>query len=242
MLENSSGHLNTLLDSAVILVFFPRHAPNEFCLQALDLIFDLASQVAPWSAPATASSSTLTLTIHKEPLPAQYSLTVRPTDSIAQIKQQLVHAYPAASPADTQRRARHSRTTSSPAPPQRLQAHDLKGSPSLSPSAGVTAGKGHQRIPSVVLSPSPSAEAPPGDFSSSPGSSSPSTRSRQNSIARDITLTLDNATRALAEQELSTYHAGIANPQLWQACSRIWGPPSPADVRDQAGVTGMGRF
>jgi hypothetical protein len=38
------------------------------------------------------------------------------------------------------------------------------------------------------------------------------TRSRQNSTTRDITLMLDNATPALAEQELSTYHTG----RFWQ--------------------------
>ncbi|KAJ7244000.1 hypothetical protein C8J57DRAFT_1725802 [Mycena rebaudengoi] len=79
-------------------------------------------------------------------------------------------------------------------------------------------------IPSAVLSPSSSPKAPPGDLPSSSGSSLPSTRSRQNSTTRDVTLTLDNATTTLAEQELSTYRAGIANPRF---CSRIWVPPSP---------------
>jgi hypothetical protein len=44
----------------------------------------------------------------------------------------------------------------------------------------------------------------------------PSTRSRQNRTTRNVTLTLDNATPALAEHELDMYHAGIANPQFWQ--------------------------
>ncbi|KAJ7230939.1 hypothetical protein C8J57DRAFT_1730397 [Mycena rebaudengoi] len=115
--------------------------------------------------------------------------------------------------------------------------------------------------------PSPSVEAPPGDLPSSSGSSSPSTRSRQNSTTRDITLTLDNATPVLAEQEHSTYHAGIANPSSGRVCSRIWGatslPPADAQLafeeflraakgtltaseivraRDQAGVTDLGGF
>ncbi|KAJ7230952.1 hypothetical protein C8J57DRAFT_1092279, partial [Mycena rebaudengoi] len=107
----------------------------------------------------------------------------------------------------------------------------------------------------------PSAEAPPSTFPSS-GSSSPSTRSRQNSTTRDITLTLDNATPALAEQELNVYHAGIANTQFWQGLLAYLGTSLPprtrssllraakdtltaseiARVRDQVGVTGMGGF
>ncbi|KAJ7230941.1 hypothetical protein C8J57DRAFT_1534089 [Mycena rebaudengoi] len=112
-----------------------------------------------------------------------------------------------------------------------------KGNPSLSPSAGGTAGRGRQHIPSAVLSLSPSAEAPPSDLPS-PGSS---TRSRQNSTTRDITLTLDNATPALAEQELSTYHAGIANPR--RACSRIWvrPPSSRGPVARVRGVPARGQ-
>ncbi|KAJ7243968.1 ubiquitin-domain-containing protein [Mycena rebaudengoi] len=246
------------------------------------------------------SSATLTLTIKSLRPPAQYSLAVHPTDSIAQIKEQLVHAYPAAPPADTQRLLLKGKaladnklvreysvkdgdtlnllvkpSTTTPATTttsemasddsQPSLSIDLKGSPSLSPSANVPS-RGHQRIPSVVLSPSPSAEAPPGDIPSSSGSSSPSTRSRQNSTTRDITLTLDNATPALAEQELSTYHAGIANPQFWQGLLAYLGtslPPADAQlafeeflraakgtltaseiarIRDQVGVTGMGGF
>ncbi|KAJ7267065.1 hypothetical protein C8J57DRAFT_1717529 [Mycena rebaudengoi] len=200
------------------------------------------------------------------------------------IKQQLAHAYPAAPPADTQRLLNDktladNRLVRDSVPPATTTTTaemasddskpslsiDLKGSPSLSPSAGVTAGRGNQRIPSVVLSPSPSAEAPPGDLPSSSGSSSPSSRSRQNCTTPDITLTPDNTTPALAEQELSKYHAGIANPSSGRpACvSGTSLPPADAQlafveflraakgtltaseiarVRDQAGVTGMGGF
>ncbi|KAJ7236331.1 hypothetical protein C8J57DRAFT_1728261 [Mycena rebaudengoi] len=80
MLENSSGHLNTLLDSAVILVFFPRHAPNEFCLQALDLIFDLASQVAPCASLSSSSAQ-----------PSSYSGVVDPHQSLVPVFAVLLH-------------------------------------------------------------------------------------------------------------------------------------------------------
>ncbi|KAJ7230936.1 hypothetical protein C8J57DRAFT_1730395 [Mycena rebaudengoi] len=155
------------------------------------------------------------------------------------IKQQLAQAYPAAPPADTQRLLLKGKALADNMLVREYSVKDgdtfnllvnlsidLKGSP----SAGVTAGKGHQRIPSMVLSPSPSAVAPPGgEPPSSSGSSSPFTRSRQNSTTRDITLMLDNATPALAEQGLSTYHTG---PGSGRACSRIWDlPPSPADAQ-----------
>ncbi|KAJ7244022.1 hypothetical protein C8J57DRAFT_1555914 [Mycena rebaudengoi] len=139
------------------------------------------------------------------------------------IKQQLAHAYPAAPPADTQRLLKGKALADNKLVREysvqdgdtfNLLVNlsiDLKGST----SAGVTAGKGHQRIPSAVLSPSPSAVAPPGgEPPSSSGSSSPFTRSRQNSTTRDITLMLDNATPALAEQELNQDLLPPADAQL----------------------------
>ncbi|KAJ7282205.1 hypothetical protein C8J57DRAFT_1710454 [Mycena rebaudengoi] len=102
--------------------------------------------------------------------------------------------------------------------------------PQSEPQHACPCRMGHQRIPSVVLSPSPSAEAPPGDLPSSSGSSSPSIRSRQNSTTRDITLTLNNAAPVLAVQELSTYHASIANPPVLVGPTRVSGTPPPADA------------
>ncbi|KAJ7230958.1 hypothetical protein C8J57DRAFT_1730415 [Mycena rebaudengoi] len=169
--------------------------------------------VPPLRSTIASSSTTLTLTIKSLRPPAQYSLAVHPTNSIA---------YPAAPPADTQRLLLMGKALADNKLVREYIVKDgdtlnllddfslsidLKGSPSLSPGAGVTAG----RPPSA----SPSVEAPPGDLPSSSSSSSPSTRSHQNSTTRDITLTLHNVTPALAEQELSTYHAGIANPQFW---------------------------
>ncbi|KAJ7217474.1 hypothetical protein C8J57DRAFT_1732380 [Mycena rebaudengoi] len=202
-------------------------------------------QIAPggfYPHPNTASTNVHCLFIRdacadgQEPASAR---AMRPTDSIAQIEQQLAHAYPAAPPADTQRlllKTTNSTTTkaemASDDSKPRLSI-DLKESPSLSPSTRVSAGRGNQRIPSVVLSPSPSAEAPPGDLPSSSGSSSPSIRSRQNSTTRDITLTLNNAAPVLAVQELSTYHASIANPPVLVGPARVSGtslPPADAPL------------
>ncbi|KAJ7282212.1 hypothetical protein C8J57DRAFT_1710457 [Mycena rebaudengoi] len=159
---------------------------------------------------------------------------MRPTDSIAQIEQQLAHADHIVKDGDTLNLlVKPSTTTTAEMASDDSKPSDLKGSPSLSPSTGVLAGRGHQRIPSVVLSPSPSAEAPPGDLPSSSGSSSPSIRSRQNNTTRDITPTLNNAAPVLAVQELSTYHASIANPPVLVGPARVSGtslPPADAQL------------
>ncbi|KAJ7243984.1 ubiquitin-domain-containing protein [Mycena rebaudengoi] len=209
--------------------------------------------VPPPRSSIASSSATLTLTIKSLRPPAQYSLAVHPTDSFA---------YPAAPPADTQRLLLKGTaladnklvTESSVKDGDTLNlllslSIDLKGRPSLSPSTGVPAGRGYQRIPSVVLSSSPSAEAPPSDLPSSSGSSSPSTRSCQNSATRDITLTFDDATPALVEQELSVQHdlpppadAQRAFEELLRTAKGTLTVSEIARLWGQAGVTGMGEF
>ncbi|KAJ6495480.1 ubiquitin-domain-containing protein [Mycena sanguinolenta] len=114
----------------------------------------------------------------------------------------------------------------------------------------------HTRIPSVVLSP---AESPTG----SPGTS---TTDITLTNARDITLTLDaDADHAgLPSEEISTYHAKLAEPEFWKALMEFLNSsfPSPADaarawedflraskntltasevarIRDTVGVSGM---
>jgi UV excision repair protein RAD23 len=71
------------------------------------------------------------------------------------------------------------------------------GSGSLDPSPRSKAGGHgkHQRIPSVVLSPSPSSDTP-------------------GVVEKDIMLTIDAG--VLAQNEtLSTYHQTVANPEFW---------------------------
>ncbi|KAJ7244006.1 hypothetical protein C8J57DRAFT_1525288 [Mycena rebaudengoi] len=68
-----------------------------------------------------------------------------------------------------------------------LREYSTKDGDTLNLLVKPSTGRGRQHIPSAVLSPSPSAVAPPSDLPS-PGSS---TRSRQNSTTRDITLTLE---------------------------------------------------
>ncbi|KAJ7275589.1 hypothetical protein C8J57DRAFT_1504899 [Mycena rebaudengoi] len=63
------------------------------------------------------------------------------------------------------------------------------------------------------------------DLPSSSSSSSPSTGLRQNITMHDISLTLDNATPARAEQELSAYHAGITTSPVLARFARDLPPP-----------------
>ncbi|KAH0579777.1 hypothetical protein J132_08724 [Termitomyces sp. J132] len=59
-----------------------------------------------------------------------------------------------------------------------------------------TPKRGHQRIPSVVLSPSPSGES--------------------QGTEKDILLTLDNPSSSVAVEPLSTYGQTVAKPEFWQ--------------------------
>ncbi|GLB42371.1 putative ubiquitin homologues [Lyophyllum shimeji] len=72
-------------------------------------------------------------------------------------------------------------------------------SPSLSPVPSGPSRRGHQRIPSVVLSPSPSSES-------------------LGAVEKDILLTLDSATipGPVHTEPLSTYGATVAQPEFWE--------------------------
>ncbi|KAF5378812.1 hypothetical protein D9615_007011 [Tricholomella constricta] len=96
-------------------------------------------------------------------------------------------------PSATTRSPSHptSTSTSSPMAPQ---------DPSSAPTLGSSAPRrGHQRIPSVVLSPSPSSETP-------------------GTIEKDILLALDSATLPgpLQTETMSTYGATVAQPEFWE--------------------------
>ncbi|KAJ6460820.1 hypothetical protein C8R47DRAFT_1160271 [Mycena vitilis] len=140
-------------------------------------------------------------------------------------------------------------TTTTPATPDK----DMSDAPkpptlSLTPSQVAAAAhpRRHQRIPSVVLSPSPSSESPAG------------------SPANDITLTLDAEGGGLPAEEISAYHVALAEPVFWEKLLVFLNEsfPSPADaerawedflraskntltasevarIRDHVGVSGM---
>ncbi|KAJ7512859.1 hypothetical protein B0H11DRAFT_2302651 [Mycena galericulata] len=198
----------------------------------------------------SSSSAPISLTFKSLKPPASYTLAVPPTDSIAAVKARLA-AQPAGPPVDAQRllfkgkaladakllkeypiqdgdtvnlvlkaTSSISPTTAMATDPKPSIALTLDSpSPSLSQSSG--GGKRHQRIPSVVLSPSPSSETPPGALGLG--------------AERDITLTLDTDTSpTLPPAELSSYHTAIADPEFWErllAFLRTTLPsPAPADA------------
>ncbi|KAF8635388.1 hypothetical protein AX15_000391 [Amanita polypyramis BW_CC] len=82
---------------------------------------------------------------------------------------------------------------------------------SLGPAAGGTPKRGkHQRIPSVVLSPSPSMSTT--DLTGSEGATGGSGQEK------DILLTLDatDVPQPLHPETLSTYHDTVAKPEFWE--------------------------
>ncbi|EIN08213.1 hypothetical protein PUNSTDRAFT_113799 [Punctularia strigosozonata HHB-11173 SS5] len=227
---------------------------------------------------STAStSSTISVTIKSVKPPATFTLTVSPADAISSVKSQLAQQ-PRGPPADAQRLLLKgkaladgkllqeysvkdgdtitlmvkpgadwdpSKETATPAPPPLITKTDM--STDAKPSA--PGKRGHQRIPSVVLTPSPSG---------SPG--------EEKSV--DIALTFDTSQIPTASETggppHSQYHAKISDPAFWERLyaflraefpkeedvseafenflSSNKGYLSPheiAKIRDQVGITGM---
>ncbi|KAF7316455.1 Ubiquitin-like protein [Mycena indigotica] len=169
------------------------------------------------------SSAPLSLTFKSLKPAASYTIAVHPTDTIAAVKAAL-SSQPGGPPVDAQRLLLKGKAladaklvkeypikdgdtvnlvlkTVAPAPTITASSTPPTMDPgklptlSLDPPAQTSARK-HQRIPSVVLSPSPSSETVP-------------------TIDRDIMLTLDASTESLPAKELSTYHTAIAEPEFW---------------------------
>ncbi|KAF7344366.1 Ubiquitin-like protein [Mycena sanguinolenta] len=246
------------------------------------------------STSGSASSSGITLTFKSLKPPASYTLSdVDPADSILALKQRL-ESSPNGPPVAAQRLLLKGKAladaklvkeypisdgdtinlvlkpTPAPAPTPTTTDTDITmtdapsnltpGGPTDRPvkSAAEAAAhpRRHTRIPSVVLSP---AESP----STSPGAS---TTDITLTTARDITLTLDaDADHAgLPSEEISTYHAKLAEPEFWKAlleflnssfpsapdAARAWEDflraskntltaSEVARIRDTVGVSGM---
>ncbi|KAJ7104407.1 hypothetical protein B0H15DRAFT_918930 [Mycena belliarum] len=166
------------------------------------------------------SSAPITLTFKSLKPPASYTVQVHPTDTVAAVKavlaaqsggppvaaQRLLHKgkaladgkllkeYPITAGDTVNLVLKALPATSTPTPTSATPTDSAMSNnkPTMSLPTG---GSRHQRIPSVVLSPSPSGETPSGG---------------------DITLTLDNATTTVDAQELSAYHATVAKPEFWE--------------------------
>ncbi|KAJ6525853.1 hypothetical protein B0H10DRAFT_1863926 [Mycena sp. CBHHK59/15] len=168
---------------------------------------------------ASSSSTPLTLTFKSLKPPAAYTIRVLPTDTIAAVKAQLA-AQPAGPPVPAQRLLLKGKALadaklireypvangdtinlvlkplpSAPTMSDATPAPTIDVSAPTKPALSLNPRK-HQRIPSVVLSPSPSTETGPGP-------------------SADITLTLDNATSTLPAAALSSYHAAVGQPEFW---------------------------
>lgn len=167
------------------------------------------------------TSAAITLTFKSLKPPKSFSLSVQLTDTIQSIKSQLA-SQPSAPPADIQRLLLKGKAL---ADTKLLKEYTIKdgdtvnlmikpgqtwdpntntnsamsSSAPLQPDSKPTLG--HTRIPSVVLSPSPSATTP----------------SLEVDKPLDINLTLDTSqTLPLAQPAQSTYHATIADPVFWE--------------------------
>jgi len=251
--------------------------PPENSLKKVPVL-QIALPAPPRRASSASTSTSLKLTFKSLKPAATYSLAVHPTDTIAAVKEalaalpngpavpaqrllfkgkaladgKLVKEYPI-SDGDTVNLSLKAVPVSTPpttadkdiimtdAPPPKL---------TLDPPAPTPGQpRRHTRIPSVVLSPSPSSESPPGGVLGE---------------SKDITLTLDtDEAMSMPTAELSTYHAALAEPEFWEKLLAFLGTSfSPTDaerawedflraakntltasevarIRDRVGVSGM---
>ncbi|KAJ7840582.1 hypothetical protein B0H13DRAFT_2100786 [Mycena leptocephala] len=218
------------------------------------------------SSSSTSTSTSLTLTFKSLKPPAAYTLAVHPTDSIQAVKERLA-AQPNGPPVAAQRLLLKGKALADaklvkeyPSPTETqsiLYCHGRRHTfrrrycstthpYARSPLATSTGPRRHTRIPSVVLSPSPSSESPAASVN-------------------DITLTLDaDHDGGLPSEELSAYHVALAEPEFWEKLLAFLSEsfPAPADaerawedflraskgtltasevarIRDHVGVVGM---
>jgi len=163
------------------------------------------------------STASITLTF-KSLKPAQsFTLLVQPTDTIQSIKS-LLASQPRAPPANSQRLLLKGKAL---ADAKLLKEYNIKDGDTVNlmikpgytwdPNAMTTPDSiptpdnltpGHSRVPSVVLSPSPSSLSTSGEISKPP----------------DINLTLDTPSLNTASSEATdtVYHATISSPAFWQ--------------------------
>ncbi|KAH9941891.1 ubiquitin-domain-containing protein [Epithele typhae] len=182
------------------------------------------------SLPVATSSDALSITF-KSTKPAQsYTLDVQPTDTIAQIKAQLA-GVAGAPPVDQQRLLLKGKVLADAKLLREYAVKDgdtinlmvkpgFIWDPSNVPASAATVAeekkgeditllpspepkRGHSRIPSVVLSPSPSLTPSPGE------------------VLVDIPLVLDTSSIPLSPATVSdsSYHAHISRPEFWEKLS-----------------------
>jgi len=170
---------------------------------------------------AEPSAGSITLTFKSLKPPKSFTVQVQPTDSVQSVKT-LLASQPRAPPADAQRLLLKGKAL---ADAKLLQEYNIKDGDTVNlmikpaynwdpnstptpPEANMSSTSkanlnlGHSRIPSVVLSPSPSSVSP----------------LAENNKPLDINLTLDTSSIPTASSEgavHSTYHATISQPGFW---------------------------
>ncbi|KIL64106.1 hypothetical protein M378DRAFT_198544 [Amanita muscaria Koide BX008] len=154
-----------------------------------------------------------------------YSLSVHPTDTISTIKSQLSHTHPTAPPADAQRLLLKGKAL---ADNKLLKEYTVKDgdvitlvikqataetppimNQTLTPAGAPARKHRHQRIPSVVLSPSPSTSTT--DLLAGVDG----TAGASGEGEKDIILVLDSDVPPQPVQ-FSTYHDTVAKPEYWE--------------------------
>jgi len=213
-------YINTLVSQPVTYTDDYQQPPAN-CLRKVPVLHVSLPPPPPKKQSSAASSEPLTLTFKSLKPPVSYTIVVHLTDTIAAVKARLA-GQPSGPPVETQRLLLKGKAladakllkeysikdgdtvnlalkTLPTTPPMATESAPAAQPPSIHlASPTPTQPRKHQRIPSVVLSPSPSSET------SGAGSGG------------DIMLTLDAATESLPASELSSYHATIAQPEYWE--------------------------
>ncbi|KAG9221610.1 hypothetical protein CCMSSC00406_0005523 [Pleurotus cornucopiae] len=235
-----------------------------------EVISDAANPQRTFRVLCECETEGISVTIKSLKPAASFSLTIDPTDTISDLKSKLA-AQPNAPPADVQRLLLKGKAL---VDTKLVKEYNVKNgdtftlmfkpgvewdpskpteSPSSTPSIMLidssktpppTGARKHQRIPSVVLSPSPSSGSP----------------TFEKTI--DIPLTLDASTSL--PEPMSTYHTTVAKPEFWERLRAFLSAEFPdesdavlafeeflraskgtltaseiAKIRDEVGVIGM---
>ncbi|KAJ7064767.1 hypothetical protein C8F01DRAFT_774769 [Mycena amicta] len=212
-------YINTLASQSLVYGNDYQQPPSNSLKKVPVLHISVPAPPPPKKQALAGSSAPLSLTFKSLKPAASYTIAVHPTDTVAAVKAALA-SQPGGPPVDSQRLLLKGKALADAKLVKEYPINDgdtvnlvLKPAPATStPTTTMDPGKlpslsldppntsssrKHQRIPSVVLSPSPSNEAAP-------------------SIDKDIMLTLDASTESLPAKELSTYHTVIAEPEFWE--------------------------
>ncbi|KAF7325678.1 hypothetical protein MKEN_00417700 [Mycena kentingensis (nom. inval.)] len=231
-------YINTLASQSEVYADDYQQPPANSLKKVPVLHISVPAPPPPKKQALAGSSAPLSVTFKSLKPAASYTIAVNPTDTIAAVKAALA-AQPNGPPVDAQRLLLKGKALAdaklvkeypikdgdivnlvlkpTPTSTSTTTTMDLGKLPTLTTEMPAASRK-HQRIPSVVLSPSPSND----------GAGTP------NSVERDIILTVDaGSTESLAAKELSTYHTTIAEPEFWERLLKFFKSEFKNDVDAQ---------